>query len=180
MRKLAAAVPYLKKAQSLDSSSYAGGHDLALALVETLCRNTARRLLRDMIQRQDTAELRTLLAETAREAGDYMAAATEYQRAAHVEPSEKNIFDWAKCRCTRPWSRRRPSSAAARARNPSGCKSAWASRFTPQRQHEARKALARATHVAPLDPVPYVFLGRVYNVSTAQAGEVAEATAAFR
>jgi len=42
-----------------------------------------------------------------------------------------------------------------------------------QRQYDdAVKALARATDLAPLDPFPYVFLGRVYNVSTAQADEV--------
>ena len=132
--KLATAVPYLEKAQSLDPTSYANGYDLALALVETGELDRARRLLRDMTQRQDSAELRNLLAETVEKRGDYMAAVTEYECAAHMEPSEKNIFDWeVSCCSTRPWSRRWLSSAVVRSstRNPSACRSAWALRFTP-------------------------------------------------
>jgi tetratricopeptide (TPR) repeat protein len=174
--KLAAAVPYLKKAQSLDSSSYANGYDLALALVETREYDAARRLLRDLIQRQDTAELRNLLAETEEKAGDFMAAVTEYERAAHMEPSEKNIFDWGSelllhqtlepaVAVFRSGAERYPQSV----RMQIGLGIALYS----QRQYDdAVKVLARATDLAPLDPFPYVFLGRVYNVSTAQADEV--------
>jgi Flp pilus assembly protein TadD len=174
--KLAAAVPYLKKAQSLDSSSYANGYDLALALVETREYDAARHLLRDLIQRQDTAELRNLLAETEEKAGDFMAAVTEYERAAHMEPSEKNIFDWGSemllhqtlepaVAVFRSGAERYPQSV----RMQIGLGIALYS----QRQYDdAVKVLARATDLAPLDPFPYVFLGRVYNVSTAQADEV--------
>jgi tetratricopeptide (TPR) repeat protein len=174
--KLATAVHYLKKAQSLDPSSYANGYDLALALVETREYDAARRLLRDMIQRQDTAELRNLLAEAEEKAGDFAAAVTEYQRAAHIEPSEKNIFDWGSelllhqtvepaAAVFRSGAERYPQSV----RMQIGLGIALYS----QRQYgDAVKALAQATDLAPLDPFPYVFLGRVYNVSTAQAGEV--------
>ena len=174
--KLAAAVPYLKKAQSLDSSSYANGYDLALALVETREYDAARRLLRDMIQRQDTAELRNLLAETEEKAGDYMAAATEYERAAHVEPSEKNIFDWGSELLLHQTLE--PAAAVFRSgaeRYPQSVRmqiGLGIALYSQRQYDEAVKALARATDLAPLDPLPYVFLGRVYNVSTAQAGEV--------
>ena len=174
--KLATAVPYLEKAQSLDPTSYANGYDLALALVETGELDRARRLLRDMTQRQDSAELRNLLAETEEKRGDYMAAVTEYERAAHMEPSEKNIFDWGgellqhqtlepAVAVFRSGAEQYPQSV----RMQIGLGIALYS----QRQYDdAVKALARATDLAPLDPFPYVFLGRVYNVSTAQADEV--------
>jgi tetratricopeptide (TPR) repeat protein len=174
--KLATSVPYLTKAQSLDPTSDTNGYDLALALVETGELDRARRLLREMIQRQDAADLRNLLAETEEKAGDFAAAVTEYQRAAHMEPSEKNIFDWGSelllhqtldpaVAVFRSGAERYPQSV----RMQIGLGIALYS----QRQYDdAVKALARATDLAPLDPLPYVFLGRVYNVSTAQAGEV--------
>jgi tetratricopeptide (TPR) repeat protein len=174
--KLGTAVPYLEKAQSLDPTSYANGYDLALALVETGELDRARQLVGEMIQHQDTAELRNLLAETDEKAGDYMAAVTEYERAAHMESSEKNIFDWGSelllhqtlepaVAVFRSGTERYPQSA----RMQIGLGIALYSR---QQYDDAVKALARATDLAPLDPIPYVFLGRVYNVSTAQADEV--------
>ena len=132
--KLATAVPYLEKAQSLDPTSYANGYDLALALVETGELDRARRLLRDMTQRQDSAELRNLLAETVEKRGDYMAAVTEYERSAHMEPSEKNIFDWGSELLQHQTLEPAVLSSAvvwSGTRNPSACRSAWALRFTP-------------------------------------------------
>jgi tetratricopeptide (TPR) repeat protein len=174
--KLATSVPYLTKAQSLDPTSDTNGYDLAVALLETGELDRARRLLGEMIQRQDTAELRNLLAETEEKAGDFMAAVTEYERAAHMEPSEKNIFDWGSelllhqtlepaVAVFRNGVERYPQSV----RMQIGLGIALYSR---QQYDEAVKALARATDLAPLEPFPYEFLARVYNVSAAQADEV--------
>jgi tetratricopeptide (TPR) repeat protein len=174
--KLGAAVPYLEKAQSLDLTSDANGYDLALALVETGELDRARRLLGEMIQRQDSAELRNLLAETEEKAGNFAAAVTEYQRAAHMEPSEKNIFDWG-CELLLHQTLE-PAVAVFRSggeRYPQSVRmqiGLGIALYSQRQYDDAVRALARATDLAPLDPFPYVFLARVYNVSTAQADEV--------
>jgi len=173
---LATAVPYLEKAQSLDPTSYANGYDLALALIETSELDRARRLLRDMIQRQDTAELHNLLAETDEKAEDFMSAVTEYERSAHMEPSEKNIFDWGSELLQHQTLE--PAVAVFRSgveRYPQSVRmqiGLGIALYSQRQYDDAVKAFARATDLAPLDPFPYVFLGRVYNVSSAQADEV--------
>ena len=47
-----------------------------------------------MLGLQDNAELHNLLGEVDENAGDHVEAARELQRAAQMDPSEKNIFDW--------------------------------------------------------------------------------------
>ncbi len=174
--KLAAAVPYLKRAVGLNPSSYDNGYDLALALVETGDYEGAQRQLRDMIRRQDTGELRNLLAEADEKAGDFMAAVTEYERAAHMEPSEKNIFDWGTellvhqtiepaVTVFQNGAERFPQSV----RMQIGLGIAL---YSARQYAEAVKTLARATDLVPADPRPYLFLGRAYNVSAAEADEV--------
>jgi tetratricopeptide (TPR) repeat protein len=173
---LGAAVPFLRKAQGLDPSSYANGYDLALALIETRDYDGARRQLRDMIQRQDATDLHNLLAEAEEKAGNFLAAADEYERAAHTEPSEKNIFDWGSelllhetlepaVAIFRRGVERYPQSV----RMQIGLGIAF---YSERQYDDAVKAFARATDLAPSDPRPYLFLGRAYDISTAQADVV--------
>jgi tetratricopeptide (TPR) repeat protein len=92
--KLAEAIPNLEKACRLDSSHYVSTYDLSLAYLETGNYSAARKHLRAMLERQDAAELHDLLAEVEEKSGNYVEAANEYERAAHLEPTEQHIFDW--------------------------------------------------------------------------------------
>ncbi len=176
--KLAAAVPYLKQAQSLDPSSYANGYDLALALIETGDYDGARRQLRGMIERQDTAELRSLLAEAEEKAGNFLAAVNEYERAAHMEPSEKNIFDWGSellvhqtlnpaIEVFSQGVKRYPDSP----RLAVGLGLAF---YVRGSYDDAVKALLRGADLDPSDPRAYYFLSKAYDHSPSQADEVVE------
>ena len=174
--KLATAVPYLEKAQSLES------HLLRQRLRSGpgARRNRRARSSAAPASGHDPAsgraELRNLLAETEEKRADYMAAVTEYERAAHMEPSEKNIFDWGGELLQHQTLERavavfrsgaEPYPQSVRMQIGLGI-----ALYSQRQYDDAVKALARATDLAPLDPFPYVFLGRVYNVSTAQADEV--------
>ena len=87
-------IPYLEKAQKLKPEDYANGYDLAVAYLEAKSPGPARSLLQDMLRRKDTAELHNLLGEADEALGDPTSAVKEYQLAAHMDPNEKNIFDW--------------------------------------------------------------------------------------
>ena len=92
--KVRDATPFLEQAHRIDASSYDNGYDLALAYVLTGRLTDARQLVQDLLKKKDTAELHNLLAEIEEKDGKFVAAANEYEAAAHMDPSEGNLFDW--------------------------------------------------------------------------------------
>lgn len=173
---LAAAIPYLEEAQRMNPSSYENGYDLALAYEQTNQLKPARRLIQQMLEKKDTAELHNLLADADEKAGDYVAAANEYERAAHMDPSESNLFDWGSelllhhtadpaVQVLSQGLERYPNSP----RLAVGLGLAF---FLRGSYDDAVKALLRATDLAPSDPRPYYFLGKAYDMSPGQADEV--------
>jgi len=92
--KVAKAIPFLERAHSINPASYDNGYDLALAYLVTERFRDARELILDLSKRKDTAELHNLLGEVEEKEGNFVAAANDFQAAAHMEPSESNIFDW--------------------------------------------------------------------------------------
>ncbi len=176
--KLTEAIPYLEKAYALNPSDYVNAYDLALADFETQNYAAARRQIRSMLQRQDAAELHNLLAEVEEKSGNYVEAANQYELAAHMEPSEKNIFDWGlellrhqtlepAIEVFRHGVERYPGSAKTWI----GYGTALYSRGI---YDEAVKAFSQATDVNPSDPRPYLFLAQVYSVSSVEARDVTE------
>ena len=53
-----------------------------------------RQLVQDLLKKKNTAELHNLLGEIEEKDGKFVAAANEYEAAAHMDPSESNLFDW--------------------------------------------------------------------------------------
>ena len=92
--KVAEAAPFLEQAQQIDPSSYDNGYDLALAYVLTGRLTDARQLVQDLLKKKNTAELHNLLGEIEEKDGKFVEAANEYETAAHMDPSESNLFDW--------------------------------------------------------------------------------------
>ncbi len=175
---LVAAIPYLEEAQRVDPSSYENGYDLALADTETGKYDEARAVINALTRQQDTAELHDLLAEVEEKSGNYLAAEREYERAAHMEPSEKNIFNWG----TELLLHQTPEPAIEvfttgvkryprSARLQIGLGIALYSRGS---YDEAVNAFSLATDLEPSDPHPYLFLAKAYNISTKQADQVTE------
>jgi tetratricopeptide (TPR) repeat protein len=74
--------------------SYENGRDLADAEIKDGQYENAKSLLSTLLEQQDRAELHNLIGKA--EAGDknYKAAAIEYQKAATIDPSEANVFDF--------------------------------------------------------------------------------------
>ncbi len=182
--RLSAAIPHLMKAYLLNPGQYANAYDLALAYLETRDYAAARDQVHSMLKsaavdrRQDAAELHNLLGEIEERSGNYLEAVNEYERAAHLEPTEKNIFDWGLELLThqtlepaievfRAGAQRYPSSSQLRV----GYGIALYSRG---KYDDAVEALLQATDLNAADPRPYSFLAQVYGVSPTHAGAVAD------
>ena len=176
MGKLSQAVPFLKQAQLIDGSSYENGYDLALAYLSTGHPAPAREVVQKLLQRRNTAELHNLLAQTEEKDGNYVTAVNEYEVAAHQDPSESNLFDWASelllhqtlepaIEVFRNAAEHYPNST----RLAIGLGIAYYSRGI---YDEAVKSLLRAADLSPSDARCYLFLSKAYDSSPSQADEV--------
>lgn len=74
--------------------SYENGRDLARAEVEAGQYGNAKTLVTSLLEQQDRAELHSILGNAEAGQKNYKAAAIEYQKAAEMDPSETNIFDF--------------------------------------------------------------------------------------
>ena len=54
----------------------------------------ARHLSRALMRQKNTGELHNLLGQIEEKDGKFVAAANEFETAAHMDPSEDNLFDW--------------------------------------------------------------------------------------
>lgn len=174
--KLADAIPFLKAAQQINPSAYDNGYDLALAYLLTNRAEPAQELVHTLLKRQNTAELHNLLAQIEEKKGDFVTAANEYETAAHQDPSESNLFDWASelllhqtlepaIEVFRKAAEQFPNSA----RLAIGLGISYYSRGI---YDEAVKSLLRAADLNPADPRCYYFLSRAFDSSPTQADEV--------
>jgi tetratricopeptide (TPR) repeat protein len=174
--KVAVATPYLEQAQRITPAAYDNGYDLALSYIVSNRLPDARQLLQNLLKQKDSAELHNLLAEVEEKDGKFVAAANEYELAAHLDPSEGNLFDWGSelllHRTLDPAitifekaSERYPNSP----RIAIGLGIAYYSRGN---YDDAVKSLLHAADLSPADPRVYPFLSRAYDSSPSQAEEV--------
>jgi len=174
--KIAQAIPYLEKARRFKPAAYDNGYDLALAYIETGKHSQAEQVIRGLMVQKDTAELHNLLGEIEEKSGNFVAAEHEYEAAAHMDPSESNLFDWASelllHRTLDPAvdvflqaTQRYPQSP----RLAIGLGMAFYSRGN---YDDAVKALLKAADLDPTDTRCYYFLSKAYDSSPGQADEV--------
>lgn len=174
--KIAEALPLLKEAQSLDSSSYGNGYDLAMAELVTGQLSEAEHLVQSLLQKKDTGELHNLLAQIDEKDGKFVAAVNEFETAAHMDPSEDNLFDWgSELLLHRTYEPAIEVFRAASKRYPKSPRlmiglgmSLYARGF----YEEAVKALLLAADLSPSDPRCYLFLSKAYESSPKQGDEV--------
>ena len=176
--KIADALPYLEQAQRVNSSSYGNGYDLSLAYLVTGKLQQARQSAVALLQQKDSPELHNLLGQIEEKDGNFVAAANQFELAAHADPTESNLFDWASelllhrtldpaVEVFQQASQRYPNSP----RLVIGLGTALYARGN---YDDAVKALLRGADLNPSDPSCYLFLSRAFDSSPAQADEVIE------
>lgn len=172
------AVPYLKRAQKLNPAAYDNGYNLALAYDKTGQLAAAEEQIRELSKQQDAAELHNLLADIEEKLGKYIAAANEYQKAAGMDPSESNIFDWGgELLLHQTQGPAIQVFSAGIKRYPSSARLALGlglALYIQGSYDEAVKALIKATDLSPGDPRAYYFLSKAYDQSPSEADDVIE------
>ena len=176
--KLADGIPYLEQAQRLDPSHYDNGYDLALAYLESEDFVKARQQAQAMLERQNTAELHNLLGEIEEAAGNSVTAANEYQLAAHMDPTEKYVFDWGdELLLHRAFQPALEVFKGGVERHPQSAKlhiGLGVAFYSQGLYDDAARALCLAADLEPSDSRPYLFLGKMYDISLNQADEVTQ------
>jgi len=174
--KVAAATPYLEQAQRIKPDSYDNGYDLALAYIVTSRLADARQLLQNLLKQKDSAELHNLLGEVEEKDGKFVAAANEYELAAHLDPSERNLFDWGSelllHRTLDPAIQVFQTAAERYPNSPRVAIGLGIAYYSRGNYDDAVKSLLKAADLAPADPRVYPFLSRAYDSSPSQADEV--------
>jgi tetratricopeptide (TPR) repeat protein len=172
------AVPYLERAGKAEPGAYDNGYDLALAYEKTGRLREAAGQIQALLKQKDTAELHDMLGAVDEESGDYVAAVNEYQSAAHMDPSESNLFDWGGELLMHQTSG--PAIqvfSAGLERYPDSPRLALGlglALYLQGSYDDAVKALMRATDLAQADPRAYYFLSKAYDQSPNQAAEVTD------
>lgn len=171
-------IPYLEKAQELKPGDCPNGYDLARAYLETKSLVKAQLLLQRLIHRQDTAEFHNLLGQVEEALGDPASAVNEFQLAAKMDSSEKNILDWGNelllhdsiesaIEVFKRGVALYPNSLPMYI----GLGIAF---YSHNASDAAIQALCHASDLNPPDPRPYLLLGKISNVAQGHAEEVAK------
>jgi tetratricopeptide (TPR) repeat protein len=120
-----------------------------------------------LAKREENNEAHHRMADAAEQEGRALEAAREYQRAAELDPSEPNLFDWGaellKHRAFEPATEvfaKGHGLFPRSARMLLGLGAAWYARGVYE---SAARSLFEAADLNPADPTPYLFLGKVQS-----------------
>src|ERR1700751_4447478 len=174
--KIAEAIPYLEKAERADPMAYDNGYDLSLAYVETDHRAEAKASVQQLLKIKDTSELHNLLGEINEKDGQFVAAANEYETAAHQDPSESNLFDWASGlllhRTLDPAVEVFQQAIQRYPNSPRLAVGLGVALYSRGNYDDAVKALIKGAALNPSDSRCYLFLSKAYDSSPNQADDV--------
>ncbi|MGB8579505.1 MAG: tetratricopeptide repeat protein [Candidatus Sulfotelmatobacter sp.] len=181
-------LPYLERAFRLNPEDIDNGYEMALARAITGDYAQARSEVRALLAVQDKshqqhAELHHLLAEADEKLGDPLEAVREYQRAAELNPSETNLFDWGAelllhhaaepaIEVFTKGHRSFPRSI----RMLDGLGAAWYSNGSDE---DAVRNFCQASDLNPGDPNPYLFMGEIQAAESTPSPEIEERLARF-
>ncbi len=172
------ALPYLQRASQLKPADHLTSYELALAYAGAGEYQSARATLKPLLATDDRADLHHLLGDIEEKQGHSLDAAREYERAARLEPSEANLFDWGAelllhgaaepaIQVFSQGNRRFPDSV----RMLLGLGVAW---FAQGDREQAARYLGQASDLDPANPHPYLFLGKILEVQPSPAEGIAQ------
>lgn len=174
-RKMTEAIPLIEKAQEV-RPSYDNGYDLALAYFLIGKLDQARQLVQNLERMKNTGELHNLLAQIEEKDGKYLAAVSEYEAAAHMDPSENNLFDWGSelllHRTYEPAIEVFQQATQRYPKSPRLFIGLGMALYSRGKYDDAVKALLTAADLNPSDPRCYLFLSKAYGASPNQTDEV--------
>jgi tetratricopeptide (TPR) repeat protein len=174
--KIADATPFLEEAQRVAPTSYDNGYDLAQTYLLTGSLPQARKLVDTLLQQKNTGELHNLLAQIEEKDKKFLEAANEFGIAAHMDPSEENLFEWgSEFLLHRTYEPAIEVFTKATERYPNSPRlfiGLGMALYSRGKYDEAVKALLAAADLNPADPRCYLFLSKAYDSSPNHAQDV--------
>jgi tetratricopeptide (TPR) repeat protein len=182
------AILYLERASQTNPVDEENAYELALAHADAGQYERAHAEARTLLARPNEtvsqqAEIHHLLGNIEERLGHPLEAVRDYQRAAEMDPSEPNLFDWGAVllihRAFEPaievfvqGNRLFPRSSRMLA----GLGVAWYARGA---YDQASRSLCEASDLNPDDPNPYLFLGKMQSVDSMQSDCIVERLGRF-
>ncbi len=174
--KIAEGRPYLAAAYTINPTAYDDGYDLAMADMLTGQFADARTIIQQLLKSKNTGELHNLDGQVAEKDGQFVEAANEFEAAAHMDPSEENLFDWgSELLLHRTYDPAIEVFKAAVQRYPQSARlqiGLGMCLYARGLYEDAVKALLIAADLAPNDARVYLFLSRAYDGSPSQVDAV--------
>jgi tetratricopeptide (TPR) repeat protein len=181
--KSAEALPFLQVAFRLNNIDPDSHYELALALFMSGDYVRARTELLSLLDsgeksRAEKAEANHLIAQADEKLGDPLQAVGEFQKAAELNPSEENLFDWGTelllhhaaqpaVEVLAKGNRLFPTSA----RMLTALSTAW---YALGFYDRAAQRLCEASDLNPADPNPYIFMGKMEATEAIQSEAIAQ------
>jgi tetratricopeptide (TPR) repeat protein len=181
-------IPYLERASRLHPGDDENAYELALARADSgdygRARTDVRALLTLQIKSgQEKAEPHHLLGEVDEKLGNPLEAVQEYQRAAELNPSESNLFDWGAellmhhavepaLEVFTKGNRLYPRSVRMLA----GLGASW---YVHGSYDQAAERLCEASDLDPNDPSPYFLMGKMQAVEPTPSAAIVEKLGRF-
>lgn len=158
-------IPLLLAAYQINPTMDDNTYDLALAYKEAGDFSRAREQVRKLQVHKDSADLHHLMGELDEKLGDPLAAVREDQEAVHLDPSERNYFEWGSelllhravwqaVEVFRDGTKAYPKSSRM-------LTALGTSLFAGALYDEAARRLCDASDLDPSDPKPYAFMGKI-------------------
>lgn len=177
--QVAQAQPLLAAAYRMKPNDYDNGYNLAMVDFLLGRLDDARQVIQQLVNRKNTGELHNLLAQIDEKQGKFVDAASEYQEAAHLDPTEDNLFDWgSEMLLHRTYEPAITIFQTAAQRYPNSARlqiGLGLALYSRDQYDPAVKAMLKAVALTPADPRCYYFLSKAYDDSPSQANEVIQA-----
>jgi tetratricopeptide (TPR) repeat protein len=176
--KVADAQPYLERAWKANPSAFDNGYDLAMADFLLGKLDAARTVVQALLRQRNSGELHNLLGQIDEKDGKFVAAANDYEAAAHLDPSEENMFAWGSemllHRTYEPAITIFQKASELYPKSPRILIGLGLALYSRGIYDKAVNALVAAADLNPEDPRCYLFLSKAYNSSPLQADEVVQ------
>jgi tetratricopeptide (TPR) repeat protein len=131
----------------------------------------ARQQIRNALAKADDAEGHRLLGELDERLNDPLDAVREYEKAARMDPSEQNYFEWGTelllHKAAQPAAEVFAKGSAAHPNSARMLTGLGAALYSNGSLDEAARRLCAASDLQPTDTAPYLFLGKIEKATPA-------------
>lgn len=176
------AIPYLERATGINPGDFENLYALALAYFKmanySYAKTEAGPLLATEANAKQKADAHHLLGEIDEKLGDSLQAVMEFQRAAELDPSEANLFDWGSelllHRAAEPAVEVFTRGNQLFPHSVRMLTALAASFYVLGSPEKAAQRLCEASDLNPEDPNPYLFMGKMQATEAMPPEAIAE------